>query len=274
MKRIFEYFDYQKFLRDYYEEERKEKSFMSFRYLGNHMNLDPGFLLKVIQGKHHLAKRSIAPVCKYFKFSERERHYFEVLVSYNKAKTPSDIKLYFERLMTLKEPESRSLEEWQYAFYQKWYHSAVHALLYIYRFSGDYKALASVLTPTITATQAKESIDLLIMIGLVKRGEDGIYRPTDNFITSGQRWQSAAIHNFQKETIKLSAQSLDIHPKELRDISTVTVSLSSKDLPEIRERIRQLRKSILSLENDYKPDTVFQINIQVIPVTNTIGDDL
>jgi hypothetical protein len=27
----------------------------------------------------------------------------------------------------------------------------------------------------------------------------------------------------------------------------------------------------LSLENDNKPDTVYQINIQVIPVTQTLG---
>lgn len=103
MKRIFEYFDYQKFLRDYYEEKKRDNPYISFRFLGNHMNLDPGFLLKVIQGKHHLAKRSIAPVCAFFKFSEREARYFDVLVSYNKAKTASDIKLYFEKLMTLRE---------------------------------------------------------------------------------------------------------------------------------------------------------------------------
>lgn len=273
MKRIFEYFDYQKFLRDYYEEKKRDNPYISFRFLGNHMNLDPGFLLKVIQGKHHLAKRSIAPVCAFFKFSEREARYFDVLVSYNKAKTASDIKLYFEKLMTLREPGCRPLEEWQYAFYQRWYHSAIHALLSIYEFRGSYKELASLMTPSITAKQARESIQLLTKIGLVRRDGDGVYRPTDAFVTSGERWQSIAIQNFQKETINLSAQSLDLHPKELRDISTVTVALSRKDLPEIRERIRQLRQSILSLENDNEPDTVFQINIQVIPVTNPLGGD-
>ncbi len=140
-------------------------------------------------------------------------------------------------------------------------------------FRGSYKELASLMTPSITAKQARESIQLLTKIGLVRRDGDGVYRPTDAFVTSGERWQSIAIQNFQKETINLSAQSLDLHPKELRDISTVTVALSRKDLPEIRERIRQLRQSILSLENDNEPDTVFQINIQVIPVTNPLGGD-
>lgn len=271
MKKIFEYFDYQKFLRDYYEEKKQANTHISFRYLGNHLKLDPGFLLKVIQGKHHLAKKSIGTICNFFNFSEQESLYFEILVSYNKAKSDSDVKLYFEKLMSLREPGSKPIEQWQYAFYQKWYHSVIHALLSIYEFKGGYKKLASMLKPAITAKQAHESIDLLMKIGLLEQDDDSIYRPKHNFITSGERWHSIAIHNFQKETITNSALALDLHSKELRDISTLTVALSTKDLPEIRERIRHLRQTILSLKNDYEPDTVFQINIQVIPVSQPVG---
>jgi len=274
MKKLFEYFDYQEFLRDYYDEKKAGNPYMSYRYLGNHMNVDPGFLIKVMQGKLHLAERSIWQVCTFFKFSERESLYFETLVRYNKAKTPSDIKLYFEKLMGLRETRAKPLEEFQYAFYQKWYHSAIHALLSIYKFRGSYKKLAALLSPPITAREAQESIQLLMKTGMVRLGEDGIYRPTDPFLTSGEKWHSTAIRDFQKETISLSAQSLDLHEKEDRDISTVTVALSSKDLPEIRERIRQLRQSILTLDNEFIPDTVYQINIQVIPVTQPLGGDL
>jgi len=274
MKHLYEYFDYQKYLRDFYEEKKQGNPYMSYRYLGGRMELDPGFLLKVLQGKHHLAKHSIDQVCAYLKFSDPEARYFETLVSYNKAKSAADIKMYFEKLMTLREPHLKPLEEFQYAFYQKWYHSAIHALLFIYEFQGGkYKKLASLLSPAITAAQAKESIELLTKIGMVKCGEDGIYRPADPFVTSGERWRSAAVKDFQKETINLSAQSLELHPREMRDISTVTVALSQKDLPEIRDRISKLRKSILTLDNENEPDTVFQINVQVIPLTVPLGGE-
>ncbi|MDG5813647.1 TIGR02147 family protein [Chitinispirillales bacterium ANBcel5] len=272
MKKLFEYFDYQKFMRDFYEEKKQQNPYVSFRYLGRRMDLDPGFLLKVLQGKHHLAKRSIPSVCAFFKFSELEAHYFDVLVSYNKAKTASDTKLYFEKLMSLRKPHVKPVEEFQYAFYQKWYHSAIHSLLSIYEFRGGFKKLASMLVPKITAKQAQDSIDLLTKIGMVYQDDDGVYRSTDMYVTSGDRWKSVAIHNFQKEAIKLSEQALDLHAKEVRDISTVTVALSMKDLPEIRERIDQFRNSIMSLDNEYQPDTVFQVNIQVLPVTVQLGD--
>jgi uncharacterized protein (TIGR02147 family) len=273
MKTLFEYFDYQEFLRDFYEWKKRSNPYFSYRYLGSHLHLDPGFLLKVMQGKLHLAQRSIPRICSFFKYSERESRYFEMLVRYNKAKTPSEIKLYFEQLTALRESRARPVEESQYAFYQKWYHSAIHALLSIYEFKGHFKKLAMLLTPSITTQQTQESIRLLLKLGMVKRGEDGIYRPTDAFLTTGEKWQSAAIRDFQKETINLSAQSLDLHPKEIRDISTITVALSLNDLPEIREHIRQLRQSILTLDNENSPDLVYQVNIQVIPVTRSIGGD-
>jgi uncharacterized protein (TIGR02147 family) len=273
MKRLYEYFDYQEFLRDFYEGKKRDNPYVSYRYLGRQMRLDRGFLLKVMQGKHHVSQRSVPALCAFFKFSSDESRYFEMLVRYNKAKTPSEIKLYFEQLTALRECRARPVEESQYAFYQKWYHGAIHALLSMYEFKSGFKKLASLLTPSITARQAQESLRLLMRIGMVKRGADGVYRPSDAFVTSGERWQSVAIRDYQRETINLSAQSLDMHPKEIRDISTITVALSSRDLPEVRERIRQLRQSILTIENAHGADTVYQVNIQVIPLTRTIGEN-
>jgi uncharacterized protein (TIGR02147 family) len=274
MKKVFEYFDYQIFLHDFYEEKKKENACISYRYLGAKLHLDPGFLLKVIQGKQHLAQKSIPHLCDFFKFSEREKEYFQLLVCYNKSKSATDIKLYFEKLVQLKDTRAKSLQASQYAFYQKWYHSAIHALLSIHPFNSNYKHLASLLTPAISAAQARESIRLLARLGIVQRDEAGIYRPRHAFLTTGEKWQSVAIHQFQKENLRLSAEALEHQPKEIRDISTATVALSSKDLPEIRERIRQLRQAILTLENENKPDIVFQINIQAFPVTSIIKDDV
>jgi len=274
MAHLFEYFDYQKYLRDFYEEEKQADPYMTLRYWSECMGLDHGFLLKVMQGKHHIAKRSIAEMCRYFKFTEAESRYFEALVLYNKAKSAADIKIYFEKLtaIRIRDPRLKPLEEYQYAFYQKWYHSAIHALLSIYEFKdGRYKNLALHLSPAITTEQAKESIELLTKLGMIKRGDDGIFRPTDLYVTSGERWHPAAVRTFQKEAISLSAQALDTHPKETRDISTVTVALSQDDLPEISERISKLRKSILMLNSGKERDVVYQINVQVIPVTVPLG---
>jgi uncharacterized protein (TIGR02147 family) len=91
------------------------------------------------------------------------------------------------------------------------------------------------------------------------------------FVTSGEKWHSAAIRAFQRETIELSEQALERHGAEVRDISTVTITLHENEIPEIRERIRQLRQSVLSIDNDTVPNRVFQLNIQLFPVTEATG---
>jgi uncharacterized protein (TIGR02147 family) len=273
MKPLSEYFDYQEYLRDFYQHGKRDNPAVSYRFLGEKLGLDPGFVLKVMQGKLHLADRSIPRCCEFLKLNERESSYFEALVLYNKSKAPGDIKRRFEQLLLLRGSRAKPIQQWQYAFYQKWYHSAIHALLSIHSYKGDPRGLAALLDPPITARQARESILLLVKLGMVRRTAERVYEPVDAFVTSGEKWHSAAVADFQRETIRLSAEALDRHPRDRRDISTVTVALSAKDLPEIRERIRQLRQSILTLDNENQPDTVYQINIQLIPVTSTLGGD-
>jgi len=268
MKKIFEYLDYQEYLRDFYASHKQENPYFSYRYMGRRLSLDPGFLVKVMQGKKHLALDAVDPVSRFCGMNEKENDYFEVLMRFGRAKSVRETKLYFEKLNSLRGIKTSIIDQHQYAFYQKWYHTAIWALLGYYRFTGDYDALARKLSPQITPKQAKDSIVLLGKLGFIKRNSDGTYSITTEKISTGKKWQSAAIHSFQTETIQLAKESLDRHKKELRDISTVTVAVSHKDLEEIKVRAQEFRQSILQLQTRAdEMDVVYQVNVQVVPLT-------
>jgi hypothetical protein len=58
----------------------------------------------------------------------------------------------------------------------------------------------------------------------------------------------------------------------VRDISTVTVAIRFGDLEEIKNRIRELRQSIMHMMSDSgDPDCVYQINFQAIPLSMVEG---
>ncbi len=265
---VFEYLNYSTFLKDFYDHRKIHNIFFSYRYLGKALNLDAGFLVKVMQGKLALPEKCIAPLIKICGFEGREIEYFRELVHYGRAKTPKDIKLHFERLIAVRDLEPRKVEIAQYTFYQKWYHSAIHSLLLFHEFKGDFKALAAKMSPPISVKEAKESIHLLEDLGFIRKQENGKYVVQDARITTGEKWQSAAIRNFQEECLRLASESLTRHSKELRDISTVTMTLSSKNIEEVRARIKELRQSLLHLHSEGDdPDSVYQVNIQVFPLT-------
>jgi uncharacterized protein (TIGR02147 family) len=233
------------------------------------MGLDAGFLVKVIQGKMHLAIKSLPKVITFFKFDSREGEYFELLVHYGRSETANEIKYYFEKLLKQSNIEPTLIHANQYEFYQKWYYTAIRELIGFYNFTDNYKALAAKLNPGITVNEAKAAIKLLERLNMIQRDEQGVYRQTTLFITTTDKWRSAAIHSFQHEMIRLAGESLTRHPKEVRDISTLTIACSHKDLEEIRLRIAEFRKSLLQIKNNNVTDCVYQINVQVYPLTST-----
>ena len=268
MVNIFDYLSYPSFMKDYYEARKKQNSFFSYRFMGKVLGMDPGFLVKVMQGKILLPERAIASVAKLCKLAEKEAEYFEALVHYGRAKAPDEVKARFEKLIALRGMESRPLEPSQYDYYKKWYHGAIRALLTFWDFRGDYAALAARVHPAISEEEARASVELMEKTGILSRDADGRYQVMGPPITTGEKWQSTAIRNYQQESIELALQSLVKDPKAVRDISTVTVAVRFADLEEIKARIKELRQSIMHMLTDSgEPDCVYQLNFQVFPMT-------
>lgn len=268
MLNIFEYLSYQAFMRDYYEARKSRNSFFSYRFMGKVLGVDPGFLVKVMQGKVPLPERAVPAVAKLCKLDGKEAEYLEALVRYGRAKDPEDVKARFDRLIALRGMETRPLEPTQYDYYKKWYHSAVRALLTFWDFAGDYRALAARVHPRISEQEARESVELLEKTGIIRKNAAGRYEVLGPPITTGEKWRSAAIRHYQQESVELALQSLLKDPKAVRDISTVTVAVRFSDLEEIRARIRELRQSLIHMLSDGgEPDCVYQINFQAFPLT-------
>jgi uncharacterized protein (TIGR02147 family) len=268
MKPVFEYLDYRDFLKDFYEEKKSEHSFFSYRLFSSKLGMDASYLAKVIVKTRHISNNSIEKITAFCGLKEQKAEYFETLVHFVKAKSHKESKLLFEKLLSLKNVRSTTLLGHQYAFYQKWYHSAIRSVLEFYDFRGDYRALAQELSPPISAREAKESVRLLEKLRLIKKDTDSRYRMTDAAITTGPQWDSLAIGAFQEETIRLSLESLSRHPKKHRDISTVTMNINGENFREIREKINEFRNAIIKYVNEQSsPDRVVQLNVQLFPLS-------
>jgi uncharacterized protein (TIGR02147 family) len=268
MINIFEYFDYRQFLKDFYEHEKKSKPWFSYRYMSGRVNLNPGYIVKVFQGKIHLGLKNVLAFADLMALEGIQRDYFTELILFGRAKKQSEIEQRFERLQSIKGIRFRTIADSKSDFFAQWHHMAIRSLMSIRPFDGkNYRALASMLSPRITTNEARTSVLLLEKLGMVVRGEDGFYHVTEQFISTGDCWTSAVIRNYQKKNIELSAAALDHHPKELRDISSVTMTLPINHIDLIRERVRQFRQELLLLSQDSKnDDAVVQLNIQLFPV--------
>lgn len=270
MKSVKQYLEYRVFLQEYYEARRAEDDFFSYRYMARKVGMDHGYLVKLLQQKVHLAEGHIDTFATFCGLKGRDAEYFKTLVHFNKSKNPDETGILFEKLMAMAGLDTHPVEKDQFEFYTAWYHSAIRALLGHLKFKGDVAKLAGHLSPPIPEKQAKESLKLLERLDLIRKDADGEYAPTDALITTGPNLQAAAVRQFQREMIRLAEESLVRHPKEQRDISTVTLSIEAADLAEIRDRISALRQSLMSLAaKAANPDAVYQLNVQLFPLSQS-----
>ena len=268
MPKIEEFLDYREYLHAFYKERKERKGYFSYRLLGRLVGMDASLLAKVLQKERHIADESIPAFVSALKLNAREGEYFENLVHFGKARSDAQAKVYFERMMKLQRVPSRRLEGRHFAYFSSWRHAAIRALLEFYEFRGDYKTLAAQLNPPVTPKEARESVKLLKELDLVKDDGTGRLVPSDKAITTGERWASVAVASFQKETIALAGEALERHPRENRDVSTITMSVSREDIAEIKERIAEFRSSIVKFVNESaNPEVVCHLNLQLIPLS-------
>ena len=268
MTTLFDSLDYRHFLKQYFDSIRKEKPWFSYRLIAQKLKIDAGQLVKILQTQRHISERLIPVFASFLELDDREKEYFTCLIRFNKAKSGSETRLYFEKLMEIKDLILPKVEPNQDKFYRKWYHSVIRVLLAFYKFNGNFKKLGNQLTPRISAHEAQESVELLSELGFIEKEPDGNYTITDRFITGGGNWRMLAVRHFQQQTIQLSERSLLNDPLSLRDISSLTISIPEDTFEEFREMLAEFRKTVLRrvMEISQEPDRVYQLNLQLIPV--------
>ena len=248
MANIFDFYDYHKYLRRYYEERKALDTNFSYRYIQQKVGIDPGYLVKIFQGQKEISLKYVPALAKLLQLDARGTEYLKLIINFSRSKRNSDIKFYFEKMLEFLEFDKKQIEVDKYEFYQKWYYTAVREAIGIHPFSNNYEELAKLINPQIKVSEAKKAIALLERLDFIKkRSKSKIYEVTSRFISTGEEWSSIAIRTYQDETLKLAQRALNETPKQERDISTLTLTLSAEGFAKAKESLSKFRKEMLEI---------------------------
>lgn len=273
MNDIFKYFDYRLLLKDLYQAKKKDNPHFSYRVLAKKAGFkSAGYFANLLSGKCNLSLTVAYKLSEAFQLKKFEAEYFVTLVMFNLAENQLEKKKYYDKLLGLKRADLKTMDERQFEFFGEWYYLAVREILDYHLFKDDYKELAKMLVPAITPAQAKQAIELLENIGMIRKNPFGYYEKMDSVLTTPDSWQSQAITFYQYQCLDLAKQSFDIWDRKLRDVSTLTLSISGDEFKKIQEKLNQVQEEILLLaQNAKKADRVYQVNFYAFPLTR-IGD--
>jgi uncharacterized protein (TIGR02147 family) len=273
VKLIYEYFDYRKFLIDYYNEKKVLRQAFSYQVLANKAGFkSKGYIKDVIDGKKNLSEDSIFLLGRALEFEEQEFDYFKDLVFFNQARTHAQREHFFKRLIDNNiSHASKIVVSDNYEFYSCWYHNTIRELVTYVDFNDDYSILAKLLHPQISPKEARQSVELLLKLGMIRNCGDK-YEQTSPDITTGDTVASVYIENFHLQNLKLASESIEQCTAGERDISCIVATMDEKQFMEVKKEIQNFRKKMVTLingmENDAKgKNRVYNMAIQLFPTS-------
>lgn len=267
---VFAYMSVQDFLRTVYEQVKARIPRYSYRTFSSDLGFgETNYLHLICTQKRQLSPRSAQQVVQNLGLHAERRQWFLSLVEHTGARKveqrTAGIKKAFEiRQKTLNDDLSRDEME----FFSKWYHPVIKELAAKANFVDQPQWIAAHVQPRITPEQAKSSVELLLRLGYLKRDENGKIKPTFANIRVPEGVSHLSIHNYHQEMLQLSARCLSEVEASERDINAMTLFLTSEQVAEVKQILRDARAKIIELSetNDARGE-IYQLNCQLFPVT-------
>jgi len=268
--RIHDFLDYRRFLREALAFEKAQGRIHGHRDVATYLGLkSPGHITWILQGKRNLVGVPLERMPRVVGISGQDAEYFALLVVHNDTSNPEERRAVMAKIAAHQsrrkvKPAQSAARYWTHSR-----HAVIREMVAItpYRRS-DAALIARKLEPPSTEQEAVQSLDLLLDLEMIREGEDGTLVRSDSILSAGENWTVESVRELQRQILTLSARALEVVPREEREISTVTFSVSRERFQKIRTRIQEMRAEILALvRTDPEPDAVYHLAIQLFPAT-------
>lgn len=267
MRFVFDYLDYRDLLKDAYEERKAALPLFSYRMMAEHLGLDGSYLFRILQKDLHLPGRCQPRAIEYLGLTGRAAEYFLMLLAYSRERSNKAKQEILEKAMALRDVERRRLEEQELAFFRDWWVVAVRCLVEVADGRTHARDLAARLAPPVSETEVQSALDLLQELGLVRKAASGRLILSEAHLTAGGEEKTQAVRHFQRQMLTLAAESLERFPREVRDVSTLTLAVDEPAFKDIREMLRESRRQIQKrVEEARTPDRVMQLSMAFFPL--------
>lgn len=270
--RVYDYLDYRTYLRDLYETRRAADPRFSCRYIALKVGFrSASYFTQVIKGRVGMTTDMALRFAAFLRLDPKESDYLELLVLHQRSKTVKERRRYLEKLGAFRESTAQLVPPEHFEFFAKWHHTAIRELLYIQPFDGDHKALGKLLHPPLPATKVKESIELLLRLGMARRDGKRVVRADGRSTTTGEAVQAVQVDQFHASTLHLAARAIEGTPRDRRALSSFTMTLSPEGKRKVEAEIVEFRRRIQAIAHADSGETaVHHLGIQLFPMTREI----
>jgi uncharacterized protein (TIGR02147 family) len=277
-----EYTDYRQFLKDVYDYRRLTEStgFRPYSYSTFSAAADiksPNYLKLIIEGRRNLSEDMIYKFARALRLSRPETEEFRALVLYGQAVEPIERNHSLKELADLRAQrafESGHINQRSWDKVPGWIGWVLYAMTEQSGVEFNPQALQKLFRAKAGPEDIRESLRKLIESGELNQSHDGAITKARDLIESPQDLPVALIRKLQAELIYLGIESLFRDSPKDREFGAMTIAMTEEEFQQVRFELRQLRKRLqrdISVKRKAtKGDRVYQLNVQLFPVTEKV----
>lgn len=274
------YTDFREYLRDFYEYKRTltKKDLRPYSYATFAAAADiksPNYLKLIIDGERNLSSEMTKKFARAMGMSKDEAEEFQALVDYGQATEPLERNRFLKNLADIRVRHQLKSGEIKAETWEKVPSWVVWVLYAMADQKGiafdDVEQLSALIRRKIKTEDLRRSLDKLLEDGELVRGEDGQISRGRELMSGSESVPVALVRKLQAELIYLGLESLFQDAAQEREFGAMTASLTEAEFEQLKFELRQFRKrwtkDIYVARKTTKGDRVFQLNIQLFPVT-------
>lgn len=272
--------DYRHYLREFYEYKRaltknelRPYSYATFAAAADIKS--PNYLKLIIDGQRNLSNEMARKFARAMALDKEETEEFVALVDFTQAIEPIERNRYLKRLADIRVNQQLRSGEIKADTWDKvpnWITWVLYALADQKDIRFDVQELFEIMRGKARPDEIRRSLERLFESGeLIRNAETGEISKGRELMSGAENVPVALVRKLQAELIYLGLESLFQDQPQDREFGTQTLALTEPEFEQLKFELRQFRKRWLKdvsvQRKNTKGDRVFQLNIQLFPVT-------
>jgi uncharacterized protein (TIGR02147 family) len=243
------------FQREYLRRRRKNGAY-SVRAFSNYLKLASGTVSHLLSGKRKPSVKFTTKLFSQLEVTPKERDLILASLKGKKSKVA---------LSKNRENKYELIAIDAFKLMSDWYHYAILELTSVKNFKFDYNWIAHQLS--ISVTESRQAVERLLRLDLVKE-KNGTLVKTHGFVTNADDGvTNSALKGLQRHVLQKALDAIDLVSAAEKDITSMTMAIDERKIPEARNRIAQFRREMCEFLEEGMQTRVFNLGIQLYPIS-------
>ncbi len=273
--KLFDYDDYRRFLKDYFDEQKKLRAVFSHRFFAAKAGFSSSsYCLNVIRGRFNLTEKSIAKMTKAMGLNNNQSRYFAALVEYNQAKRVEERENAWDEIVQIRSKnEFVHISHDQKDFFSKWYYPILRELVCHPDFDGDMTRLARTIVPRISTEEARSAVLNMLRWKLIEKDSKGKFRST-SLMLDAKNVSPMDLRQIRREYVQQAIGAVETKSPNERFATFTTLAMSEKSYDYAVKILEEARQKIMAkASDDSSVEKIYEMMIVAYPMSEKLGKE-